>query len=531
MTGARPAGGLCSSGPGALAIDPVAVVDIGSNSIRLVIFEGLTRAPGIVFNEKVGCELGRDVAAGRPFSEDRLAQAMAVFARFSVITRFYGVVDVMAVATAAVRDAHPETRADFLARAEAALGHSIRVLSEEEEGWYAAAGVLSGWPEAEGIVGDLGGGSVELVRIAGGRVREAVSLPLGVLRLSASGDDTPPDDSVMARRVRDALATVPWLSQTEGHPFYAVGGNWRNIARAHMNYHAYPINVLHGYGIPARDVSVLLKGMQRGEVRVMGAVSTLKKRRQEFIRTASIALDQTIKATGARSVIVSGHGVREGLIFDALQGQEKAEDPLLAGAYAMARRMARTMIDDDHVSEWLAPLFDDPNSPFAPDPEAVGERRALARLRRAATIVADIGWGFHSDTRASRTADLIMTAPFYGIDHPGRAFLGLTLWYRYTRITTYEGLLADVMDLRRPALPDYWVDHATALGHALHLAFELTGGAPNLLHQSRLSLTDAGLTLTLNGPTADLYSYDVRKRLEHLARSAGIKTHDIRVER
>ncbi len=520
---------------GAKTRDPVAVVDIGSNSVRLVIFEGLIRAPGVIFNEKVGCELGRDVAAGRPFSEERLGQAMAVLARFSVITRYYGVAAVMAVATAAVRDARPEARADFLARGEAALGHPIRVLSEEEEGWFAAAGVLSGCPDAEGIVGDLGGGSVEFVRIAGGRVQEAVSLPIGVLRIGAGEDGetkgSGPSDAVVAKRVADALSTVPWLSNMAGLPFYAVGGNWRNFARAHMIYHGYPLNVLHNYTIPARDVSTVLKGMQKGEARTLGAVASLKKRRQEFFRTATIALDQTVKATGASSLVISGHGVREGLVFDALHGQDRAQDPLLAGAYAMAARMARTVIDDDHVAAWLAPLFDDPASPFAPEPDAVAERRELARLRRVATVLADIGWGFHSETRASRTADLIMTAPLYGLDHRGRVFLGLTLWYRYTRITDYEGLLAAVMARGLPVIPEYWKSHAAALGHALHLAFELTGGAPNLLEHSRLGLSEAGLTLTLTGPTRALNSYDVEKRLEHLALSVNIIGTDVRMER
>ncbi len=509
-------------------MDPIAVVDIGSNSVRLVIFEGLLRAPHAVFNEKVGCGLGRSVAEGKPLDPERVEEAMDVLARFCVIIRFYRCAQVLAVATAAVRDAEPVSQADFLSRGSDALGAPIRILSEEEEGYFAGLGVLSGLPGASGVVGDLGGGSMEFVRILEGEIREAVSLPLGVLRLQRSDDEsTKREDEAAAKRVAQALEAVPWLSSMAGTPFLAVGGNWRNFARAHMSYHGYPLNILHGYVIPTPDISFLLRRVQRGDRKARGAVATLKRRRQSYIRTAAVALEETVKAMGASQVVISGHGVREGLIHDALAPDCRARDPLIEGARAMANRMARTILDDEHVTQWLRPLVDAPDGPFA-QPRDDGskttreERETLAKLRQAAIILSDIGWGFHNDHRASRTADLVLMAPFYGIDHPGRVFLATALWFRYTRIQDVEGKMKEIALARRPSIPPHWRSQAEVLGHALHLAFELTGGAPNILAETSLSVRDGELVLTLNGAARDLKSYDVEKRLKHLAATSGI---------
>ncbi len=505
---------------------PVGVIDIGSNSVRLVIFEGRNRAPSVIFNEKVGCELGREVALGLPLNKERVADALDVLSRFAVISRYYGVSDMLAVATAAVRDAEPESRQAFLAGAEKALGVSIRVLSEAEEACFAAAGVLSGLPWARGIVGDLGGGSLELARIEDGQIHETASLPLGVLRLQP-GDAA--NDRHVAEHVVSELARLPWLRAAAGYDFYAVGGNWRNFARAHMAYRGYPLNILDGYCMHTGEVEILVRAIRKRDPAAMAAVRTLKIRRQMYIRPASVALETLVKTIGARHVVISGHGVREGLVFQNLDLDMRARDPLIEGAYAMAGRMARTVIDDGHVNEWMAPLFDEPDAPVPVTRLTAEERADRIRLRRAASILADVGWGFHTDNRANRTAELVLSAPLIGIDHPGRVFLALTLWYRYTQIQTYEGLLGSVMHAGSPAISRDLVAHARTLGHALHLAFELTGGASDLLQHANLSVKGRRLVLTLMGPTAALKSYDVDKRLKQLAQIVGLGGHELAV--
>src|SRR5918998_5198028 len=164
--------------------DPVAIVDIGSNSIRLVVYDGLDRIPSVIFNEKVMAGLGESLSQSGALSEASQDRAVAALRRFALLAKQMGVKRARVVATAAVRDA--SNGAAFLKRVRA-TGFKPEVLSGEQEAMMAGQGVLSGIPEADGIVGDLGGGSLELVDVADGTVRNKASLPFGVLRLDGAG--------------------------------------------------------------------------------------------------------------------------------------------------------------------------------------------------------------------------------------------------------------------------------------------------------------------------------------------------------
>ena len=223
---------------------PIAVVDIGSNSVRLVVYEGLTRSPTAMFNEKALCGLGREVQSTGLLAADAVEHALSTLKRYRALCATMGVKKILAVATAACRDAR-NGRA-FVKLAERTIGAEIDVLSGAREAELTALGVISGVHRADGVVGDLGGGSLELVDVRGTRARHGLTRPLGGLALA---DISAKSLKKAEKFVKKTLAALPVLKACEDRSFYAVGGTWRSLARLHMWQTGYPLHVMHGYAI------------------------------------------------------------------------------------------------------------------------------------------------------------------------------------------------------------------------------------------------------------------------------------------
>src|SRR5437763_9811873 len=214
---------------------PIAVVDIGSNSVRLVVYEGLTRSPTELFNEKALCGLGREVQSTRLLAADSVQHALATLKRFRALCETMKVRKTFAIATAAVRDA--KNGAPFIKLAERTIGADIEVLPGAREAEFTALGVISGVHRADGVVGDLGGGSLELVDIRGMHARHGLTRPLGGLALA---DISAKSIKKAEKFVKKSLGGLPVLKACEDRTFYAVGGTWRSFARLHMWQTGYP---------------------------------------------------------------------------------------------------------------------------------------------------------------------------------------------------------------------------------------------------------------------------------------------------
>ena len=312
------------------------VIDIGSNSIRLVVFDGLRRVPTPLFNERVMCGLGRGLPDTGRLDAGGIEQALENLARFGLLLRAMEVPHFDVVATAAVRDA--EDGGAFVEQVERRCGLRVRVLSGAEEAEMSALGVLSGAPEADGVVGDLGGGSLELVHLTKGVPAEQATLPLGALNLAAAARGR----RKRARKIIDgALADLPWLARMRGRTFYAVGGNWRALARAHMAQAGYPLHIVHHYRRPRADlarVAALLSRQSRESLAGMGGVSN---RRLDLLPLAALVMHRLLEAAAPRHVVFSANGLREGLAYARLAESERAADPLLDAARDIAARTAR----------------------------------------------------------------------------------------------------------------------------------------------------------------------------------------------
>jgi exopolyphosphatase / guanosine-5'-triphosphate,3'-diphosphate pyrophosphatase len=479
---------------------PIAVVDIGSNSVRLVVYDGLRRSPSPIFNEKILCGLGKGVAITGNLNEAAIARALQALRRFKALTKQIGVKTVYAVATAAAREAN--NGAKFIDQAETALGAGINVLTGKEEARFAALGVIAGTPEADGIAGDLGGGSLELIDIRDGKLNDGITLPIGPLRLI----DISGGNMVRARTMVDEYLTkTPLLEKLNGRTFYAVGGTWRNLARIHMAQIDYPLHVLHHYAMTrqqAGGIAELVSGLTSSSLK---DVKDMSKSRADTMPYGAMILQRLLHFGKAKDVICSVYGVREGLLYSKLPRKKMSSDALLSSCWDYARRYARSPAHELELCDWTDQIFGN---------KALPENDEERRLRYAACLLADIGWRAHPDYRADRSLGMISQAAFVGIDHPGRVFLALTVFYRY------EG--EDNKDDLTRLLDETHIERAHLLSSVFRLAYILSAAMPGMLPKIGLKLEgEKILTLSMPKKLKDLLGERVEKRLAGLAFEMG----------
>ncbi len=478
-----------------------AVVDLGSNSVRLVVYEGLGRNPVAIFNEKAVLRLGRGLEQTGHLNADGMERAFTVLHRYHAVARAMRAAPIEVLATAAVRDA--VNGESFVAALGARLpGVAIRVLTGPEEAEYSARGVLCGIPDADGILADIGGGSLELVRIADGRHDGARTLGLGVIRLAErSGGDVE-----RARGIVDAdLGTVPWLSEAEGRDLYLVGGAWRALARVHMAQLAYPLQMVHQYMIgreEARELAVMISGAGR---RALERLPGVPRRRIEDLPFAATVLRRLLRAGAVRRVVFSASGLREGWYLGRIPPEVAAEDPLLAAARHYADFLGRDATLPPALIAWTAPLFAD-------------ETPVMARLRIAACWMSDLGSHDHPEFRAEQAFLRVLRQPGIGLDHHARAFLALTVALRYeadpeTAFLRPARALLDVAGAHR----------AEVLGMALRLAYSLSAGTPDLLAGVSLRPENGQLVLLLDETRGVFEGESVSRRLDRVAQAMGLE--------
>lgn len=473
--------------------ETIAVIDIGSNSIRLVVYDGLKRSPMPIFNEKVLCGLGRGVEKSGRLNPDGVKAALAHLPRFRQITLGMRVPRVDVLATAAVRDAADGPA--FVAAVEKATGLRVRVVSGEEEARLAALGVQSGTPEAEGLVGDLGGGSLELVDIAGHVLGRQVTLPLGPFRLMEAGEGR----GALVKVIDQHLDRLPWLAESKGKDFYPVGGSWRALAKLHMEQTKHPLHIIHHYTVAAEEIRQFADLIARQSMSSLVKLSG-SRRRGETLPYAALVMERLLKAAAPSRVVFSAFGLREGHLYSLLPSDRRQEDPLIAACADWGQRSCR-FGDPSLLVPWTAGLF-------------AGEDARGQRLRHAACLLSDIGWAEHPDYRSDHAFLRILRFPFPGIDHPERAFLALTAFARYA-----GSIESPVTAGVRGLLGDGQQKRALVLGLGLRLAHTLTGGASALLQQTALKLGGEALTLMLPEEIGVLDGESVRRRLEALAKA------------
>jgi exopolyphosphatase / guanosine-5'-triphosphate,3'-diphosphate pyrophosphatase len=480
--------------------EPVAVVDIGSNSVRLVAYEGLTRAPTPIFNEKVLCGLGRGVASTGLLPEDGVREALQALARFRTLIALMGINDVRVLATAAARDARNGPA--FIAEAELAIGHNVELISGKREAALSALGVLSGVHHPNGIVGDLGGGSLELIDIEDREISKGVSLQLGGLALMDASNGSLKKAAKIVQKAFDKVK----LSGKK-RTFYAVGGTWRALAKLHMRQVGYPLNVLHGYTVSAQEAIDFCRMAQRLDPETIGSIGEVSTPRRPLLAYGALVLEHILLESGCSEVIFSALGVREGLLYELLSEKERQYDPLLSAASELNLLRSRSPLHGEELIAWTDALFSS---------SGLEETSADLRLRAAACLVADIGWRAHPDYRGEQSLNIISNAAFVGVDHPGRAYIALSIYYRH------EGISDQQLSPRlRELISTRLQERARILGAAMRVAYNLSASMPSVLPLIPLVCRGSEVVLTLPPELASLSSDRLVNRMKQLGRLIG----------
>jgi exopolyphosphatase/guanosine-5'-triphosphate,3'-diphosphate pyrophosphatase len=484
---------------------PIAVIDIGSNSVRLVIYEGLTRNLTPIFNEKVMAGLGREVQSTGLIAPEAVDIALAALRRYRALCDALHVGRVLAIATAACRDAG--NGPEFIARCQKICRVKIEVLSGKREAHLTALGVISGIHRPDGIVGDLGGGSLEIVDVRGSRVKAGATVPLGGLALQ----DTAGRSLRKAQKiVGDHLDGLALLKGGRRRTLYAVGGTWRALARLHMWQTGYPLHVMHNYVIPAKEALAFCRRLYRRPLGRMPRLDVVNKARRALLPYAALVMERLLRETKAKQVVISVLGVREGLLYSLLPERERNRDALIEAAQELNLLRSRSPRHGEELIAWTDRLMKG---------AGIDETEEERRLRHAACLLADIGWRAHPDYRGEQSLNIIANAGFAEIDHPGRAFLALAVYFRHAGLDEAE-LSPRLLKLVSPRL----LERARILAAALRVAYLVSASQTGVLGKTPILVSKKRLILRLDGRRLSALGGErVFSRLRQLAREVGLK--------
>lgn len=478
---------------------PLSIVDIGSNSIRLVVYEGVARSPTVLFNEKMLAGLGRGIVSTGKLDPEAVRRAVDEFRRFRALSEQAGAEQLHVIATAAAREA--ENGMDFIQRAEEIFGTPIRVLSGREEAYYSALGIISGFHSPDGIAGDLGGGSLELVDVKGDAIGDGITLPLGGLRLQDMAKGSPGEAFKIAQR---ELKRTNLLEHGEGRTFYCVGGTWRNLARLHMNATDYPLNVMHHYQMEVPESIDFLAQVAGGDISKMKGIARISKSRRALLPYGAAVLQAIVQAMKPARMVVSALGVREGFLYSLLDEDEKGRDALISASEELALLRSRSVAHAHELATWTGETF-----------RAFGieESDEDARYRRAACLLTDIGWRAHPEYRGTQSLNIIAHASFIGVDHPGRAFIALTSLFRH------EGIYEDEVSPKMLSLAGpHHLSRARILGALLRVVYLFSASMPGLIPRLQWRLDGDRLLLVVPASHAGLMGERPDGRIAQLAK-------------
>ncbi len=482
----------------------VAVIDIGSNSVRLVVYEQMSRSLVSIFNEKTLCGLGREVQSTGLLAPDAVAKALTSLKRFRALCKVQKVGRVHAIATAACRDA--TNGPDFIAKAERICGVKIEILSGPREAKLSALGVVSGIHKPDGIVGDLGGGSLELIDVRGNSVRSGVTLPLGTLALQ----DLSHKSLKRAERItRNELSDISQLKAGRGRSFYAVGGTWRALARIHIIQSGYPLGVMHGYSLPAADALDFTRRLRRlAAANMLANIEAVADARRPLLTYAALVLEYIIRVARPKTIVFSTFGVREGLLYSMLPDAERAMDGFLRGAQTLNELLSRSARHAQELIGWTDRLV-----------RVVGLRESDEdrRLRHAACLLSDIGWRVHPDHRGEQTLSLITNGNFGSVSHQGRVFVALSVFFRYAGLSEENQPPVAMQDLVTPTQ----LERARVLGAAFRVAHLISAARPGVLPATHFRSRGRKLMLVFEHKMVDLVADRVGSRFRQLARLVG----------
>ena len=397
--------------PEVARVKRVAVIDVGSNSVRLVVFDGAARSPAYFYNEKVMCGLGASLTKTKKLDIEGKSRALNAIRRFMSIAEGMNVSAVVGIATAAFRQACDGQ--EFCREIQQFTQLKLNITSGHEEARLAAQGVILGWPEADGLTCDIGGASMEVAEVSRGQIGKCLSSELGPLLFESDGQNYS-NDSLISKRVRDLYDNLG----RHYHTIYLVGGSWRAIAKCDMLRRNYPLRVMNEYLMPHQTIAETLNWIKHADLDAHRSDMGISSERIRLVPIASRILSAIIEIFKPQELVVSAYGIREGILYDQMPEKLRQRDPLIEACLHAEHISARLPGYGLHLFKFIKPLF-----------KSVSDGQQ--RLIKAACILHDVSWRAHPDYRAISCFDYATRASLAGLDHPGRVFLASALFNRY----------------------------------------------------------------------------------------------------
>lgn len=480
-----------------------AIIDIGSNTVRMMIYGGSMRAPTVLLNEKVTARLGRDIATSGELAEEAVDLAMSGLERFALLLDDLGIEDVDMVATAAVREA--SNGKQFVKRLEK-LGFEPRVLSGEEEACLSASGVAGAFPGATGVVADFGGGSLELVTVNNGEPGKPTSLPLGALRLPQYRKENGKNsDTAMRKSLEKVIRKAGWgLASEEGHepqPLYLVGGTWRAMAVFMMQIQGHPLTDPHGFELEPKKALKFAEALAEETPESLKARERISTMRAEKLPDAAVLLEALLSQVSPSRIVFSSWGLREGMLFDRLPPHGKAQDPLIAGVSVFATQRGAPPTLATLIASWTVD---------AVPPSGTGSER----LRLAATMLALASMQIEPNIRLPQAIDWALHKRWIAVDGSQRAMLAAAI--------AANGNALDLPEKVRALASDEAIEEAVCWGLAVRLARRLGARSRRSLQVSRLLVEGETLVLRLSDSHGALFAGPVEKDIKLLADRLGL---------
>lgn len=465
----------------------IGIIDIGSNSIRFVVYDRLKRSPSAIYNEKVMCQLGKGLSKSGKLHPEGVKMAREAIARYIALARNMEVTELDVIATAAVRDASDGEA--FAKEMEKKHQIHIDVISGTREARLGAYGILASMHQPEGVIGDLGGGSMELVTMEkNGQLGDRISLPIGPLRLLDECTST----AEMEKAVRKQLATLTWLP-ARSEQFYAIGGSFRTLAQMHMYEDGYPLHVVHGYGLKAEKLLPYLEAVVHATPEQLSKCQGVSTKRISILPAAAMVLKTVLAAIQPKHVIFSASGIREGFLFEKLSPFVRAEDGLIASCSEFATKTGRSIAYANELFDWMHPIIGKTDS-------------ASERMAYAFCLMHDVARYIHPEYRADWSFTRIIQSGLTGMSHPERVQLALALYHRHRFKLT--------LSCKELALVDERIKNwALLVGSLANLAYHLTGGIAGSLPDMRLEMTKQKISLSLPKDSEALMGEAIKKRL------------------
>lgn len=487
--------------PSARALSRVGVVDVGSNSVRMVVFDGAARSPAYFYNEKIMCALGRGIGETGTLNPKGRVRALAAIRRFQLLAKGMELAPLTAVATAAVRDA--SDGAEFCQEVLQETGLRLHVIDGAEEARLSAQGVLLGWPDANGLVCDIGGSSMELAQIGNGQVGRRVTSSLGPLKLQ----NIKGGKKAIKARIAETMGELLAEMGRDQKRLFLVGGSWRAIARLDMERRGYPLHVLHEYRMTTKSILTTLKWIRENDIDDLRTRTGTSEARMVLVPIAAEVLRQLIRTFRPKEVAVSSYGIREGMLYEQMPDHARQRDPLIEACRFAENKDARRPGFGRALFRFLEPLFK-------------SEKPQTKRLIRAACLLHDVTWRAHPDYRAEVCFDNATRANLGGLTHQERIWLGLALLHRYknSRDGNHFANLFDLLD-------DKYRDQAEIVGKAMRFGAMFSVEAPENVAKLKWQPKKKVLTLSLSAEGAGLFGEVAQARFTSLAKSLNADHH------